>query len=1428
MKQPLKGLLALFLFLIPFSVFPQIINVPGFENLTFEQKDSNYQIAITDSFKLHQVTILPENLTLSYKVDGKVFSLFGTLKILADNDSLSLTLGDSTTAGIIINNGTLSKVKFDILSEFKLKTFEFSPKILGLEWTKANDVYNFYGTASAKLGGEIIDFYFGDKITPGVVFKHGSITQFNLALTADFEIANSVLHPINLGVFYNSEDSQLKIYGDCNFKFYNSDKSDSSVVDVSFGTIDSSKFILKNNSISKLGMNISGSFSMFSLLVQPNPLDIEYTAGKFSLYGKTKVIVPSTKDTIDVSFGENISEGLVIENGKLQSLTLGITGNFAISKINILPEQLTFSYESSNSQYKLFGNCKVIVEKDTISTSLGTSSNPGISIKKGVLQNINFGLTGDFKIKSLTISPVALTFMYNKDSSDYKIFGNCLVKLESDTITTNLGTEDNPGLSIKNGFIQNINFGLTGNFRIKKVTISPNNLTFNYNRNLSQYALYGSCNVLIESDTIYTNLGNSTNPGLAIKDGKVQKINFGITADFSIKGIQINPIGLTFKYDRDSSSYLIYGLCKTKFENEEISVKLGDSTNAGLKIVSGKVEHINFGLTANFKVKQLQFSPKALTFEWDKADKHFEIYGGAKLKIENDSIAISLGDAAKPGVVIKDKKLVSINAAVTADFSIKGLEVKMKNLAVVWNSTKKQFDLYGSAGLKFDSQNIDVLFGDSNKPGLVLLNGSLESFNVAITSNLKLGSLQVKTDSLGCSYEKATKKYFLSGKVEVDALYSLKADFGHNGIEIDASSSPDKLKINDLTVELNNAQLGTIDLKQVKLVFDNNGIKNANLRVQFPLGWQIAAGMSFTGSPQKLNSITIDYTATSIQSAIAIPGTGVSIARMKGSLLNLQDPSKFKFDGLVVLTFAGPQTIGGYQVALAELETNLAIDRSQIIVQSNANLGAYYQNSSWHGLLGTGSVKASLIFGQSYSLNLNVKLPADPLVAFSANFNVNANKDFNALLGVTFYVPHFVPFFGGSTLGGIDGAFRWKNGNMHDSYVAAWKYYHILWKKGYVGAQYNFGSRSLSQIGAGNIDAIRRQVLGYQTLAKGENSSLNGYKNIVHTFNITETPPDLLMLNIKWGKVVDSAYITVTGNDGIYEIVKLDLKNETLNNDTIKFNETYNYSTVKNDSCVTVALLPQNIKSTNHPENNLLVPGEYQLIFSYPVNSVNIDSLSVDIDSYFPSPNGTINAEETKAGTYSVNLKYYSYLDDSIKVDLYWNDTTAYNGRLISSQYSTTKDDSGFVSINTTVIPEDIKENSPIYFYAIIDDDINAPVGTKFSAKRTHKNRVIGKVFLKENDNLSPFSGITVYLDESSNGFYDVNDNGTAEFADITDSTGTFVFNKNLDLSNNINIVVPYGYELDPSSPNVLPYVFDNNTQRVELVYYLRLKQSRR
>src|SRR5207244_3495785 len=96
------------------------------------------------------------------------------------------------------------------------------------------------------------------------------------------------------------------------------------------------------------------------------------------------------------------------------------------------------------------------------------------------------------------------------------------------------------------------------------------------------------------------------------------------------------------------------------------------------------------------------------------------------------NVEIMLGDDARHvgGLVIQDGVLQSLNASITADFTVAGLHIDVDHLTVAYDHARNNFSLAGSLGVTFAGHTFGATLGDATHPGIVIEGGALKSLNI--------------------------------------------------------------------------------------------------------------------------------------------------------------------------------------------------------------------------------------------------------------------------------------------------------------------------------------------------------------------------------------------------------------------------------------------------------------------------------------------------------------------------------------------------------------------------------------------------------------------------------------------------------------------------------------------------------------------------
>ena len=75
-----------------------------------------------------------------------------------------------------------------------------------------------------------------------------------------------------------------------------------------------------------------------------------------------------------------------------------MTADFSLFDLQCNVQDLTFQYQTTNgnTDYILYGGLSLSVSGNTISATLGTSTDPGLIIQNGVVDQINMAISGSF------------------------------------------------------------------------------------------------------------------------------------------------------------------------------------------------------------------------------------------------------------------------------------------------------------------------------------------------------------------------------------------------------------------------------------------------------------------------------------------------------------------------------------------------------------------------------------------------------------------------------------------------------------------------------------------------------------------------------------------------------------------------------------------------------------------------------------------------------------------------------------------------------------------------------------------------------------------------------------------------------------------------------------------------------------------------
>ena len=1246
------------------------------------------------------------------------------------------------------------------------------------------------------------------------------VSDYSQPLTEKFYLHSMEVNPGNLHLKWDATNQIFSLYGTAKIHLKEEE------IFVSFGDSLLPGLIIKGDTLNAVNANITSSFDLKGITITPMGLGIVWNRVEnyYGIYGTLKVKIDT--DSIEkATLGDSIQPGIKIINGKIEHINIGVTSRFKLKSVEFIPDKLTFNYDTTGHAYKFYGSLKINLENDTIDASLGNASDQGISISQGVIEHINIGITTDFKLKSLEIKPIGLTFVYDKSKLRYSLYGTIKTIIESDTLVATLGDNIKPGISIAKGVIEYINIGVTSDFKLKSLEIKPVGLTFVYDKSKQSYRMFGRIKTVIESDSLVATLGDSIKPGISITKGVIEYINIGITSDFKLKSLEIKPVGLTFVYDKSKQSYSMYGTIKTIIESDTLMATLGNISEPGIRIYNGKIEYINIGVSARFKLKSVDLIPDKLTFNYDSKSAAYKIYGSLQVIVESDSLKAILGDSIHPGISIVNGNVKNIDLGITSDFKLKGLTIHTDSLGFSWMKVKDsdEFHLYGKVNIDIKEDKVGFSFGGRSNPGLIYKNDAIQYIRFSTSADLHFGGMEVGSKDF--TIEHKDNVYHAYGKLFVKEVWSAAIDLGSgpgSGVTLNLANNKTEFKIDKAIFDLGNVNLGTFNVQDIKMTIVANVMNDVKATMVFKPGWKVNSELKFVldipHNKYSLDTIDINWQATSIANAIAIPGTGAFVMSMEGKIDNPLKPSNFIFNGNMGIVVGEDFKAGGHDASFVYIKGGVRMDKKGLYMKDEAFVGAYKNaNGTWESVFGKGIITLNLKWGGTSTLKGTLNIPdKNTIISTSLDAKLSKSGAFNSLLDVKLKVPKSIPVIGGHTFGRADGAIHYKK-NDNGNFIAGWITINLLFKKLHTGVKYNFKNEKFTHIGSGGISDIKKIVKVAPARMKGVSGKTSPLYWDKLKISVDEgIMPHYIQVKLKLKQPVDSIFTRITApvmynNQNYVPCYYVDSA-DSLNDETLdlKMLTTHNYLWSKNKDEIIFFILPVGYDTEI---GSRLAAGDYWLETANTFSAGIIDMDSIEVSKIFEKP---------RIEYQNIGIAYTPRISDpdstnSLVEDLSWNiklkaETSNPDSTEVHLLYSRDKGDGTIVFSRlyrdmenadkeiskTTTITDDLNPNDSLIVWAIIDDKMN-PVVTTEQVLLDYKLPFKGKIsIINEPDTAAAAIPVSIQLLGKDMKWYPLNDT----IVNQTTHYGVFGFTQQVATGTQIQLLIniPYGYEVDSSS----------------------------
>ncbi|WOO42571.1 SdrD B-like domain-containing protein [Rubellicoccus peritrichatus] len=592
-----------------------------------------------------------------------------------------------------------------------------------------------------------------------------------------------------------------------------------------------------------LGLNSEGVMTVQSFTAKPAG-NVPFNGLTFNLDNLTTTSGPnnttlytgtSTVSYADQSFDIEIgTDGLAIGqdgNGNqiVESLTAEVNSDFELygTDYTVDPDNpLTFVFDTDSQTFQLYGDATLEIVGTSTDVSLGDVDNPGLVIANGTTQSHSFTIAtdGELNLGGITITPddSGLTFSYSATDNTYGTAGGATLTFLDSSVGVSFEADGDAGFVMQVGSdgklaLVSLNAKVSADFTLAGMTFATDQdagLNFVYDSDDGDYKFYGTADLSLGSSSYEVDFGDEDTPGVEVSNGDVTSLSLTIASDntLSFHGLTITPDenGFGFTYSEDDDTYSVTGGATASFEDQSFGISLSTAGgNAGLVMKSdGSLVSLDTQVEADFEVYGVSFTvdmDNPLSFIFDSDATEYTLYGSASIDFHNgtepEEIAVVLGDADTPGLVIDSGTLSSFNFGIQADLTYDGVVIEIGSAAeaftFVYNPSESLYESYGEVSISYDDTGsvLDVMLGDADAPGIVLSSNdsnqlTLENLNATVSGSFSVDSLDFQVDALTLIYSKRTDYYEIDGTVKV-AIESnmLSATFGYDVVEDDGTTT---------------------------------------------------------------------------------------------------------------------------------------------------------------------------------------------------------------------------------------------------------------------------------------------------------------------------------------------------------------------------------------------------------------------------------------------------------------------------------------------------------------------------------------------------------------------------------------------------------------------------------------------------------------
>jgi hypothetical protein len=690
------------------------------------------------SFTAGGATFTSDGITIGYAPATETFSAYGSAKVSFGSNSITATLGDAAKPGLVISSGSITNFSASLAGSFALAGGTAGAGKLNMAYDFPTDTLRLTGAAAVSFSGSSGSL---GLTGAGLIIRAGAIDGFQATFTGSATLAGASVSIANLSTTYSASQQSLSITGTAGLSFAGNTASvalGGQGLVIRQGTVQSFDATLNGGSFSAAGAALS--FSGIGVYYSKENSEFSLSNGKASFsFGS---------NSASVALGQR---GLVVKNGQLDSVDANFNGSIAIAGASLDVTSLAFKYTRATDEFRMGGAVRLAFDGFNLDASLAADN--GLVIKSGAVESIDAKVNGSVTIAGASVSLTDGAVTYSRAADRLTVKGALALAYEKNNFSVALR---NDGLVIEGGSIVSLDGVANGKVAIAGCQAVVDNLSVAYTKAANRLQLTGGASVSVgESSVAFDFLADKG--GLVIENGALASVAATAKGVVVIDGTSVTlNAGVT--YDAAGSLLELSG-------GLGLSLSNGDTFSAeGLvRIQNSAVAKVQAKVSANFKVAGITIQANNLSFSYESTGAVTGIRISTPATTEDNpalKVVIPSGETGQPdteitipsldvsaGIRISNGALESFTLDCSGAFTIKGLAVKNVSASISYSSEENTvITIQGGADVKFGAFGITATLGrkgTDNKfisPGIKLVNGEIDTVDVTVTGELKLGN----------------------------------------------------------------------------------------------------------------------------------------------------------------------------------------------------------------------------------------------------------------------------------------------------------------------------------------------------------------------------------------------------------------------------------------------------------------------------------------------------------------------------------------------------------------------------------------------------------------------------------------------------------------------------------------------------------------